>query len=294
VATAALALLLVVSALGTKAGNAATGQGGSRGFVVLDALGYRDKPDLARHGIGRAAIIGRQMWGNAPTARALEGPPPRESASRLAAWAASRAPVVILDVEHWPVSGTDPLTVQRNQQKLVQTLRLAREGSGTAKLGYYGLPPVRDYWRALKGSGSREFREWQAENDRLRRLAYEVDVLFPSAYTFYDDREGWAKYAVAQIEEARRYAIRKPVYLFLWPQFHDSSRTLRGQYLPRDFWRLELETAYQHADGVVIWGGSGQVWDEGAPWWEETKAFLEAVGTVKRGFTRASAGSGAR
>ena len=38
--------------------------------------------------------------------------------------------------------------------------------------------PIRDYWRAIKGEGSEEYMEWQAENDKLKLLANVVDVIF--------------------------------------------------------------------------------------------------------------------
>jgi hypothetical protein len=40
-----------------------------------------------------------------------------------------------------------------------------------------------------------------------------------------------------------------------------------------------LNTVYQHADGVVIWGGWGdngpESWNEEAPWWQVTKRFMQ-------------------
>jgi hypothetical protein len=113
-----------------------------------------------------------------------------------------------------------------------------------------------------------------AENDQLRSLAGAVDVFFPSLYTFYPDQAGWKKYAIAQIEEARRYGGGKPIYVFLWPQYHESNRILGGSYLPADYWLLELETAREYADGIVLWSGSSK-WDEDAPWWKVTKEFVK-------------------
>ncbi len=113
-------------------------------------------------------------------------------------------------------------------------------------------------------------------DDELRPLARKVDILFPSLYTYYDDVEGWRTYARITLEEARRFG--KPVYAFLWPEFHDSNEKLKGHYLPVDFWRMEMELCYELADGIVIWGGWQQTWDDHAPWWIETKAFLAEHG----------------
>ena len=150
-------------------------------------------------------------------------------------------------------------------------------------VGYYGAPPTRDYWRAVKGPASPEYKTWMSENDKLHPLADAVVVLYPSLYTFYPDREGWSKYAIAQITEARRYAGGKPVFVFLWPQYHESNVQLTGTYLPPDYWLRELQTAKEYADGVVIWGGwdlktnKAYKWDEDAQWWKITIDFLTAT-----------------
>jgi hypothetical protein len=143
-----------------------------------------------------------------------------------------------------------------------------------SNLGLYGILPIRDYWRAIDPVKK---LLWQAENDKLESLVDFVDVLYPCCYTFYDDRAGWVKYATANIQEARRLSKGKPVIVFLWPQYHNSNATLIGQLIPSDYWRLQLETAKQYADGVVIWGGFQVQWDELAPWWIETKDFISKL-----------------
>jgi hypothetical protein len=117
----------------------------------------------------------------------------------------------------------------------------------------------------------------------LDKIATQVDALFPSIYTFYTDRQGWVTYAVAQIAEARRKAHGKPVYPFLWPEYHDSAPLFAHSPIDPDYWELELNTVYQHADGVVIWGGYSNgpdPWNEDAPWWQVTKRFLNRIDTV--------------
>ena len=66
--------------------------------------------------------------------------------------------------------------------------------------------------------------------------------------------------------------------MFLWPRYEENKPTdVTGQYMPADFWRLQLETCRQYADGIVIWGGWQEQWDENAPWWVETKKFLQGL-----------------
>ncbi|MBI1195105.1 MAG: hypothetical protein GC138_04600, partial [Gammaproteobacteria bacterium] len=133
---------------------------------------------------------------------------------------------------------------------------------------------------AISAPDGHKHAQWQAENQSLEPLVKSVDVVFPSAYTFYRDQAGWKRMAVAQIMAARSY--EKPVYVFLWPHYHDSNKFLSGYYIGDEYWRMELETVRQYADGVVIWGGWGngkpQIWDDHAAWWEVTKKFLRDLG----------------
>jgi hypothetical protein len=71
-------------------------------------------------------------------------------------------------------------------------------------------------------------------NDHLRGLVSSLDVSLPSLYTFYDYQPGWVTYAIANIMEARRMNPGKPVFAFLWPQYHDSNKELKGKYIPGD------------------------------------------------------------
>lgn len=116
----------------------------------------------------------------------------------------------------------------------------------------------------------------------MRPLAVAVDALFPSLYTFSQNRDAWVRSAIAHIDEARRYGTDALVYVFLWPQYHEITRGHALEYLDGDFWRLQIETAERYADGAVIWGGWDikknipERWDENMPWWIETKSFISA------------------
>jgi len=183
-------------------------------------------------------------------------------------------PLLIIDLEHWPNVGNDAV-VSDSVSKYVTLAQWTRNSAGGSAVGYYGVPPLRDYWRAIKEPGSSHYREWQAENDRFADLVAAVDVLAPSLYTFYDDVEGWQRYAAANIRESRRLAGGKPVYPFIWPQYHDSNRQLGGQYLPATFWLQQLQTLAASADGAIIWAGPGW-WDERSSWWIATRSFIES------------------
>ena len=242
-----------------------------------ELLAYAHKPDLRKFGIQPARVFGPQdLWRKGSTREAV--PSEIEVARGLALRPPNGGPIV-LDIEHWPQRGTD-VEVASSVERLIGLFDRAKGLESKVNVGYYGVPPIRDYWRAIRQPGSPLYLEWQHDNDRLQALADKVDILFPSLYTFYDDVDGWQRYAIANLEEARRLAGSRPIYAFLWPQFHESNKKLALQYLDAGFWRTELEVVAAHADGIVLWGGweaAGKraEWDESAPWWIETKRFIE-------------------
>lgn len=250
-------------------------------LIVFDGTGYSNKPDLSVYGIRPITLAYTAEFGPDWYKQADRLPDLQAVQALAARKAQQKGYLVVLDIEHWPLKGL-PDSVQDSLTKYMTVLEWFREAAPGLSIGYYGAPPLQDYGRAIKDPSSQERRSWMEENDRIRSLAGAVDALFPSLYTFYPDQAEWKKYAIAQIEEARRHAGGKPVYVFLWPQYHDGNLILGGRYLPADYWLLELETAKEYADGIVIWGGRDlklnkpMIWDESAPWWKITKEFMNS------------------
>lgn len=247
-----------------------------RCFKIFEATYFPGKPDLSSYGIQRAEVVYaiRQLYLNQQSPAALAGLPKRATVETTIArlGVRNRAPLMIVDVEHWPNVGAQ---VSKSVDNYVTLLQWIQGAAGGTPVGYYGVPPLRDYWRAIDAS-SAGYQQWQLENDQFARLSAAVDVMTPSLYTFYDDVEGWNRYALANVREARRIAPGKPVYPFIWPQYHNSNRKLDGQYLSADYWTTELQTLEGVADGVVIWSGSTERWRTEAPWWQATLRFIES------------------
>jgi hypothetical protein len=251
-------------------------------FVVFDGLHYADKPDLTKEGFQLINIPDTPtLWGD--RVKMIHDLPSQAHINWLSRKLYATGHPTVVDIEHWEVR--EPHAKGRsaeNISKYLTILQWLHVAEPKLLLGYYALPPLSDYWRAIESNSSKGFLAWQKENDSLKQVVNEANMLFPSLYTYYKDRVGWVKYAVAQIKEARRCGNGKPVYVFLWPQYHDSSR-YSSEYIEPDYWRLELETARQHADGIVIWGGTDlknkkiMKWDDQAPWWIETKKFLKSL-----------------
>ncbi|MER8991564.1 hypothetical protein [Mesorhizobium sp. M0678] len=187
---------------------------------------------------------------------------------------------LVVDIETWPVEGPEQASSIAKYQK---TLGAFRKADPSVKLGLYSVLPIRDHWRAIGHEGPAALDEWKQQNTEIASsLVPYVDVLFPSLYTFYGDKDAWVAYAQSNIDEARRISQGKPVYCFLWPQFH---KTLA--FLPGDFWYLQLATCRKLADGIVVWGSmrggprdGPAKWDEKAEWWQATLKFLREEGKI--------------
>lgn len=255
-----------------------------RPFRVFDGTKYKNKPDMSPYGISRVDVIyPGEIWRDFK--KDHEVLPDRIRIRDVVAGLSRKEGIIIIDIEHWKLSGVDTESLNNNISKYKQVLTWFKDYAPKAQIGYFGRVPSSDYWRAIDGRRKGENKLWKADNSRVQALADAVDILFPSLYTFYLDRQGWVKNAEITIAEARRLSNGKPVYVFLWPQFHDSNRLLRCEYIPGDYWKLELETAMAYADGAVIWGGwdvcnpkgTALLWNENAEWWQVTLEFLRKV-----------------
>jgi hypothetical protein len=235
-------------------------------FRVFDGLLYNGKPDLS--GLGMIAIV--QLNQPEGISDSFDDAKTRATMQRIEGFDG----VVFLDYEVWPLSGIAPQQVAANIQKFKHVIEIERELAPKARVGYYGLIPCREYW-GLVNHDEKKMAEWRECNRQGEQIASAVDVIFPSLYTFYNDPAGWDIFAKGMIEQARRY--KKPVYVFLWPEFHVSNFLLRGTNIPPKFWRHQLELCRSLADGIVVWGGWKEQWDETAGWWVETKSFIKSL-----------------
>ncbi len=260
------AIGMVLFARSLAGSRAAVGQSGHP-FTIFDGLLYKDKPDLRAHGLVPIDGSG-ELWrpgvstDNVDEIRIRSIFEPFRNSSGF----------YYIDIENWPLQSVPADTRRQNIEKLTRVIDLARRTAPNLHIGLYGLLPGIAYWPLIRHDG--DYYKWLEVNSQLELLAKHVDAVFPSLYTFYADLEGWKNYARQTLTEARRYG--KPVYAFLWPEFHDSNPELGGHQLPTAFWRAELELCTELADGIVLWGGWKQQWNEMAPWWQETLVFIKA------------------
>jgi hypothetical protein len=268
---ALLSSLCLLGAAGYAAANSpAAARPAPRGFLIFDGLLYSPMPDLRELGMPKLLGAG-STWSKNVSHDQVDPAGIKSAVEYLRGLTRN----YYFDLEEWRLLGVPREEVDANIDKLARTADIARQVAPDMKFGFYGVAPRSPYWAVLLNKKD-DLEELWTTNRHSAVIAARVDYLFPSLYTFYDDPSGWELAALATLKEARQYD--KPVYPFLWPEFHDSNVKLRGTQIPREFWRRQLELCRQHADGLVLWGGFKQLWDEEAPWWVETKSFVKSLG----------------
>jgi hypothetical protein len=138
----------------------------------------------------------------------------------------------------------------------------AREAAPGKIIGYYGTNTLTDIP--------------QVDFTAARELARHVDAFFPPLYTFDDDRSRWEKRAKTSLGQCRDLDPKKPVYFYLWPQYHQGTPKAL-QYVDAAYWKFQLETARKYGDGVVFWSRSRDDWDTRSGWWDVTQQFADSL-----------------
>jgi hypothetical protein len=224
---------------------------------------YIGKPDTRPYGLIESNLIGEgQIWPHGQNHGVLPGRGAFDAI--VAAHSANPGPVV-LDIETLPLKGSAE-TIRQHLNVLATLADWTREDTPGKTVGYYG-------YNTLTGVPA-------ADRVYAQELARHVDAFFPSMYTFDDVRSAWATRAQGEAAEDRALAAGKPVLFYLWPQYHDNTAK-QFQYIDADYWHFQLETAYRHADGIVLWGSSRFHCDETSGWWKVTVEFLRQVASVR-------------
>jgi hypothetical protein len=228
----------------------------ARLFPVYDNMFFVGKPDTRPVGLIPSNIIYEgYIWphdlnyGVLPTRAAFD--------AVVAAHSANPGPVV-LDIERLPLKG-DPATIQQHLRVLATLADWTRAAVHGKLVGFYG--------------GNTLTNVAPQNQDYARNLAGHVDAFFPPMYAFDTNRTAWAQRAGKEAAEARSYGAHKPVYFYMWPQYHDGT-PLQFQWIDAGYWRFQLTTAYNDADGIVLWGPGRFDWDDSSGWWAATVPFV--------------------
>lgn len=234
-----------------------------RPFVVYDNMFYRGKP--ANDGLVASNILyENRIWPDKEKIGLL--PRHDDFISLVRAHIANPGPLVI-DIESLPLSG-DRRTAHAHMEVLATLAVWAHEAAPSKIIGYYGTHTLTGINESYLGEA--------------RELAHHVDAFFPPMYTFDDDRSAWSTRAKKELEEARRLDAHKPVYFYLWPQYHDGTAK-QFQFVSAEYWKFQLEQTYGLGDGAVLWSPSKFDWDDRSGWWSATVEFMREHQLRSRG-----------
>lgn len=247
-------------------------------FVVVQSMHYKGGVDVSEFGVVRNPIIYESsLLPSKASDQLVRG---ADFDALVAGLEKGPLPTVI-DIERWSIYTESEIDRTKNKEKFLEVLKRIHGARPEILLGFYGVIPERTYWPIVDKNKIEERKKWARLNDKaVSDFAQYVDAIYPSLYTFYEDQAGWRIYAEETLKAARKFG--KPVYCYLWPQYHSSNLKLHGEYLPVAYWQMELETCYQHSDGIVIWNYEPDApWNPHAPWWQQTLKFLNAHGLNK-------------
>jgi hypothetical protein len=248
-------------------------QGKNKPFVIYNAMQYQSMPDLSGRGLRSINLINETSLFTSSTIKT----PDSIKIDSLATQSNAALDVpVVMDIEAWSYSQSQLTTTI---DSFLQVIRIFRQNY-KGLLGFYGVVPNDAYnWANIEPMGGKNYINWQNLNRQLSPIAERIDLFFPSFYTFDNDTTSWNEFVTTTIGELKKYNVNKPVYAFLWPQYHDGTPT-QYQFLDTLVWKYELETLYPIVDGLVIWSSSkilpgvSSTWDENWPWWLTTEKFI--------------------
>jgi hypothetical protein len=255
----ATALCVTAAVMNAPSSQTATANEAGKNFPIYDNMDYKQKPDTTRDGLIPSNVIyENKIWPNRRDAGTL---PDRDTFQSLVRATATKPGPLVIDIE--TISLRSPLEIARhNMETLKKLADWAHQAAPGKVVGFYStnifadLPP--------------------ANMDVARELAGHVDAFFPPMYSFDDDHARWEKRAQTAQAESRALDAKKPIYFYMWPQYHvGSARAMR--YVDGDFWKFQLQTARRYSDGIVLWGSNTYVWNVKSGWWAATQEFAASL-----------------
>ncbi|HEX2525458.1 MAG TPA: hypothetical protein VHL31_04025 [Geminicoccus sp.] len=285
-----------------------------KSFKLFYAFNFANQPvGLDKCGLTRLPLLGPRSF--FPDGKVLDRvdrtfADQQLPAIRKAFADAGSNPVVINIEGPWTIRRTDSSAVvaAKIDSHLDLAAYLRSRLGNKIRLGFYGEAPLKDYFSYQLDYFGNPFDPMYPEfvrapgladavNRQVVRLAASADALFPPYYTvWYDDMgrtdaqryqltmQGWTTAAQESMKLA--LAWKKPVYPFIWMQYHNKINVpaLANKFLAPGFFRYQLDTLRNlGADGVVIWGtlgphGGREMFDRNADWWKDYLTFAKENG----------------
>jgi len=253
-------------------------------FTLYNTVRYRNAP--ANPNYLQALTLTSMSQLVAPYVATNPGPTdnlPNFPAIKALAQSTLPQPTVPLtfDIEVWPYSPTASLnTTIANLIAVVDTFKKVNP---LTPVGYYGVIPNQAYqWSNIDPVNNPSgYSNWKSINTSMKSVAKKIDIFFPSFYAYDTDTVSWRKMVDSTVAVTKRYYTGKPIYAYIYPQYHQSSTSLSLTFIDTDRWMYQLEMLYKRIDGCVIWtsataaDGSTISWDpNGMAWWRKTKEFM--------------------
>lgn len=187
--------------------------------------------------------------------------------------------LVTLDLESWPYYPAEKLS--KTIDYFLTALKAFKRVNTQSPVSFYGLPPKQAYqWKSIDPENNpKGYNGWKIISEKLTPVAQKVDAFLPSFYMYNPDTASWRKMVDATITAIKEYHQHKPVYAYIWPQFHNKS-DYSLQFIDTAIWKYQLRTLYDRIDGCIIWTSNkdseGKIisWDPNMLWWQATKAFM--------------------
>ncbi len=264
---------------------------------VYDGTIYLDKSSIIKDYLNPITIIyGHKLYPNNKWSSSL--PPYGYAKKHVAANLVPESELIVYDIEHWPIRGlySKPEIRLSNINKYLTIAKELRQWSDK-KISLFGLFPVDDFEGLLQGRKSQRYRWWEEDNIATKDLVHQLDFFSPSLYTYSSDHAQWERVADIMIKRSRLFSTKKPVFVFIWPQYfdhHPTPRNLQTKFIPPAQWLNQLEYLYDKVDGIIIWGGwdfkrkRHDTWDSTARWWIDTKSFLKQTSKCGAPITKSS------
>ena len=257
---------------------------GSKNFIIFDATLYKEKPDYLGQGIIPLTVIyEKKFWPVGSYDKNIA--PDERFVRKLAKSIRPKSRYVVLDIESWPIRGYQrkPEVVEKSIENYLNVLKWFKQERPDLHIGYFGFPK-NNYIDAQESSGTFMYGRHMKEVRSILPILTLSDAAYPSAYTFEGSFLNWTKAFLGMLKKLKMHYQGK-IYVFMSPDYIDASfidnHENDNKPLPDGMWRKQLEFAYDHVDGVVIWGGwkdhemNRLKWDGRRQWWSETKAFIK-------------------
>ena len=298
-----IALIASAPAANAEQGNQ-TGSDRTDRFVVFNAMLYENMPAFGdtlpvvyEHTIFKHGVL---KDGIRPSEKSVAHAANWVSEHAARAKRQNRTPLIALDIERWHLWPFVPLPEHKVALSHYADSASRFKAATESPICLYGVLPVGGIITALKAARNTETqRQWVAANKAAAAaIGSTVNALCPALYAYYqypndpnDERalKQWLANAREVVRQARLLAPDKPIYPFIWPQYHSGGNVRGFGFLSDQRWQAQLEFLKSHTDGLILWGGYDLIanrplaWDSKASWWRTLKRVFPEQTHVRPG-----------